>query len=95
MRHIKWLILPIALNFAACDQSYNKTEADLIRHVKENKLGGVQSYWLEKNSIQDYWSKVILIFGFPRNQDACLQLIEQQRNLHPEDRAGYRCVAAN
>tara|TARA_B100001964_G_C13883813_1_gene444121 strand:- start:249 stop:548 length:300 start_codon:yes stop_codon:yes gene_type:complete len=99
MKHIKWLAVIVVLFLGysnhASAQSYNQAENNLIQHVSKNGMGGIKTYWLEKSSIPNMWSKVILVFGFPRNQEACIQLIKQEKKLYPNDRAGYRCSPAN
>jgi hypothetical protein len=96
----KFILIAIAVYFCsypihASAQSYNQAENELIQDVSKNKMGGVKTYWLEKSSIPNMWSKVILVFGFPQNKTSCVRLIAQQKKLYPNDRAGYRCSSAN
>jgi len=82
------------LVLTSCDQLSGNSQADLIRHVENNKLEGIKSYWLEKNGI-GMWFKVILVFGYPDNQGVCKQLIEQERKFETKGKGTYRCTLAN
>ena len=93
MKTILAAVIGIML-LTSCDQLSGNSETDLIRHVENNELEGIKSYWLEKNGI-GRWFKVILVFGFQDNQGVCKRLIEGERKLETKGRGIYRCTLAN
>lgn len=78
---------------SACDETYDDKTAAFVEYVKKHRLGPNTSYWLEKLTITGQWAKVVLVFGFPGNGEACRQLIEQDKKAGTVGE--FRCTPAN
>ena len=94
IRLTKW-ILPalLGLLLSACEEDIGKQTSRLSSFVEDHRVGEYGDFWLEQQSpISGKWSKVVLLFGFVDDWDACQELIELYK---PIDELPYRCVPAN
>lgn len=83
----------LALTFiAGCSDSYDDQVARLESHVKGNKIGSSNDFWLVKRSfgVDD---RVALMFGYMNDFSGCDEIAQMLNERYPG--TGYICIPAN
>ena len=86
-------MIGIFLFLIGCEEDVTSQTSELVSYVENNPIGEEKDVWLEKQSpLSNQWIKVILIFGFTDDLNACQELVELYK---PLDELPYRCTPAN
>lgn len=84
------LVLPLALVGCAKKESFVDGAARLTKFVQETPIGQSDS-WLEKQSLMTgEWDRIVLVFGYVDDYEACQELRDLLSAKYPEHR--YRCL---
>ena len=93
MRTALIAIVVLLLTSASTYADWKERTEAFVKYVKENPLGmteGKSDYWLEEKSPNSgRWVKLILVFGYWDNWDAC----DSIRKVF--DYSVHRCTPAN
>lgn len=87
------LAVAIALALGACSEDLDKQHQRLAKHVRENKIGSSQDFWLVKHNMFGEFERVGLIFGFMDDREFCEEISALYMRKFPADR--YSCAPAN